>query len=68
MLPAVNTLAMHRQALAQGISIPPGVLFSADQRFRHALRLNGGHPQDRRVPEAVRWLGTWARQAQASVV
>jgi DNA-binding transcriptional MocR family regulator len=53
----VDTLALHREALAHGISIAPGALFSADQRFRSALRLNGGHPQDPRIEEAVRWLG-----------
>ncbi|MEY4766359.1 MAG: hypothetical protein RI907_3032 [Pseudomonadota bacterium] len=58
-----DTLALHREALAHGISIAPGVLFSADQRFRTALRLNGGHPHDGRVDEAVRWLGEVAGRA-----
>ena len=52
-----DTLALHREALAHGISIAPGALFSADQRFRSAMRLNGGHPQDPRIEAAVRWLG-----------
>ncbi len=59
----VDTLLLHRQALAHGISIAPGALFSADQRFRSAMRLNGGHPRDARLAQAVRWLGEWA-QAQ----
>jgi DNA-binding transcriptional MocR family regulator len=53
----VDTLALHRQALDQGISTAPGVLFSADRRFRHALRLNAGHPDDARVVNAIRTLG-----------
>lgn len=52
-----DTLALHRKALDHGISIAPGALFSADQRFRSALRLNGGHPHDQRIDDAVRWLG-----------
>lgn len=57
----VDTLVLHRQALAHGISIAPGVLFSADQRFRSAMRLNGGHPSDARLTQAVRWLGAQAQ-------
>jgi DNA-binding transcriptional MocR family regulator len=60
-LPAgVDTLVLHRQALAQGISTAPGALFSADQRFRSALRLNGGYPHDERVLAAVKVLGRLA--------
>lgn len=63
-LPAqVDTLRLHRAALSQGLSVAPGVLFSADMRFRHALRLNGGHPDDPRVPEAIRALGAMASYA-----
>lgn len=61
----VDTLALHHQALAHGISIAPGALFSADQRFRSAMRLNGGHPHDARIAQAVRWLGDQARAAMA---
>lgn len=63
-LPAqVDTLRLHRAALSQGLSVAPGELFSADMRFRHALRLNGGHPDDPRVPEAIRALGAMAAHA-----
>jgi len=64
----VDTLKLHRQALDHGISIAPGALFSADQRFRSAMRLNGGHPHDARIAQAVRWLGEWARTARAAKV
>jgi DNA-binding transcriptional MocR family regulator len=59
----VDTLALHRHALAHGISTAPGALFSADQRFRSALRLNGGHPHDARVLAAVKVLGRLAGKA-----
>lgn len=60
-LPAgVDALALHRQALARGISTAPGALFSADRRFTHHLRLNVGHPGDARMDEALRWLGAAA--------
>jgi DNA-binding transcriptional MocR family regulator len=61
--PAVDALALHRQAMEHGISTAPGVLFSADQRFVHHLRLNLGHPGDTRVDEALRRLGALAAAA-----
>lgn len=57
MPPSVDALELHRRAMAQGISTAPGVLFSADRRFVHHLRLNVGHPGDTRVDAALRDLG-----------
>ncbi|MEJ8813060.1 PLP-dependent aminotransferase family protein [Variovorax ureilyticus] len=54
---AVNALELHHRALAIGVSTAPGVLFSADRRFVHHLRLNVGHPDDPRIDAAVRSLG-----------
>lgn len=62
--PNTNALALHQQALAQRISTAPGLLFSADQRFQHHLRLNTGHPDDERIDVALRTLGELARACQ----
>ncbi len=64
--PAVDALKLHQQALALGISSAPGVLFSADRRFVHQLRLNVGHPGDERIDAAVRKLGELANAAAAA--
>lgn len=56
----VDALQLHQQAMARGISTAPGVLFSADRRFVHHLRLNVGHPGDERVDPALRTLGELA--------
>jgi DNA-binding transcriptional MocR family regulator len=61
--PAVHALTLHQQALSLGISTAPGVLFSADRRFAHHLRLNAGHPGDDRIDPALRRLGELACQA-----
>lgn len=58
--PAIDALALHHRAMAQGISTAPGVLFSADRRFTHHLRLNAGHPEDPRIDGAIRTLGELA--------
>ena len=55
-----DTLRLHRLALQHGISIAPGSIFSARDDFRHCIRLNYGHPDDRRVTRALRTLGTLA--------
>lgn len=57
-LPAgVDALAIHAQALRQGIGVAPGHLFSADRRYRHHLRINHGHPGDARFEPAIQALG-----------
>jgi DNA-binding transcriptional MocR family regulator len=55
-----DTLRLHRLALQHGISIAPGSIFSARDDFRHCIRLNYGHPDDRRVARALRTLGRLA--------
>ena len=59
--PSVDALQVHRLALAQDISVAPGHLFSADRRFRNFLRINHGHPDDRRTAQAIRTLGQIVR-------
>ncbi|EGK69958.1 Putative aminotransferase [Methyloversatilis universalis FAM5] len=52
-----DTLALHREALARGISIAPGPMFSAQREFRNFVRLNFGHPDTEARRAAVRELG-----------
>ncbi len=58
--PGSDALALHRRALAAGISIAPGPIFSARREFNHCLRLNCGHALDDRALAALRQLGEWA--------
>ncbi|MES1164044.1 MAG: PLP-dependent aminotransferase family protein, partial [Rhizobacter sp.] len=53
----VDALEVHRQALAQGISVAPGPIFSAQRGFTNCLRLNYGHPWDERTEQAIATLG-----------
>lgn len=57
----IDGLVLHRLALSQGISVAPGHLFSADRRFAHHLRLNFGHPENRRIEVALKTVGQIAR-------
>jgi len=56
--PGVDAIELHRAALERGISIAPGPIFSARQDYRHAIRLNYGHPWTARVDSALRTLGS----------
>jgi len=53
----IDTLALHQEALARGISIAPGPIFSAKREFLHYLRLNFGHPDSARQQDAMAILG-----------
>jgi DNA-binding transcriptional MocR family regulator len=53
----VDTLLLHQQALAGGISIAPGPIFSAKREFANYLRLNFGHPDSEQQQAAIATLG-----------
>lgn len=56
--PDMDALDVHRRAVDSGISVAPGHLFSADQRFRHHLRLNYGFYEGTELATALQQLGT----------
>ena len=58
---SVDALELHRLALAQGISIAPGPMFSAKRAFRNCIRLNYGHLWDERHEAALAALGVLAK-------
>ncbi|WP_250454145.1 PLP-dependent aminotransferase family protein [Caballeronia sp. ATUFL_M2_KS44] len=53
---AVDAMALHRLAIARGISIAPGPMFSVTHSFENCIRLNFGHPWDARMDHAIRAL------------
>lgn len=60
----INTLELYRQALALGISIAPGPMFSAQRSYMNCLRLNYGHPWNDRTDEALKVLGQLIHASQ----
>ena len=52
-----DALAVQRQAMAAGISIAPGPMFSATRAFAHCLRINYGHPLSEKAEAALKTLG-----------
>jgi len=58
-LPAkVDTLELHRAALANRITIAPGPIFSARQQYRNCLRLNCANPWTEKLELALVKLGS----------
>jgi DNA-binding transcriptional MocR family regulator len=55
--PGVNSLGLYQQALADGISIAPGPLFSAKRKFENFIRLSYGACWSDRIEQAVTRLG-----------
>ncbi|MET1083960.1 MAG: PLP-dependent aminotransferase family protein [Burkholderiales bacterium] len=63
---AVDALELHAQALANGIAIAPGPMFSATGRYRNCLRLSCGHPWSKELESALLRLGELATALAAS--
>ncbi|ACE84358.1 GntR family transcriptional regulator MpaR [Cellvibrio japonicus] len=53
----VDSLQLFSMALAQGISIAPGPIFSATRRYRHCIRLNYGYPWSDAMEGVMATLG-----------
>lgn len=58
----VDALTLHDRALEHGISIVPGPIFSAKQKYRHFVRLNCGYRWSDRMEQAVETLGRLVKQ------
>jgi DNA-binding transcriptional MocR family regulator len=54
--PGVDGLAVHAQALRRGISVAPGALFTAGDRYRGCIRLSAAFWSDR-IRDALRTVG-----------
>jgi DNA-binding transcriptional MocR family regulator len=59
---SVDALELHRTALANGISIAPGPIFSARQQYRNCLRLNGANAWSEPLEGALVKLGAMVQR------
>jgi DNA-binding transcriptional MocR family regulator len=57
-----DSIALFERLLERGISIAPGPMFSATQRYRNCLRVSVGHPWTERTEKALAEVGRLARQ------
>lgn len=56
--PDVCSMKVYDQALAAGITIAPGHIFSAKQKFENFIRLNCGNPWSPAIEKAISTLGS----------
>ncbi|PLZ00913.1 2-aminoadipate aminotransferase [Burkholderia sp. WAC0059] len=57
-LPArIDSMQLYRAALARGITIGPGYMFSTHNHFHHFIRLNYSYPWTAQTEAALRTLG-----------
>jgi len=61
--PTVNALKLYRVALTQNISILPGAVFSATNRFKNHIRINCGHTWSDMYDRALLTLGRLCEKA-----
>ncbi len=65
-LPAgADAMSIFHQALAKGISIAPGPIFSASQKYANFIRINCAQPWDERLEAAIIFLGKLAQTRPA---
>lgn len=57
-----DSIALFEKLLERGISIAPGPMFSASQRYRNCMRVSVGHVWTERTEKALREVGRLARQ------
>jgi DNA-binding transcriptional MocR family regulator len=55
--PGKSALELHARGLRQGISVAPGPIFSAKQRFSNCIRVSCGNPWSELIDRSVRTLG-----------
>jgi DNA-binding transcriptional MocR family regulator len=55
-----DSIALFERLLERGISIAPGPMFSASQRYRNCMRISLGHAWNERSEKALREVGRLA--------
>ena len=58
----VDAETLFDEAIAAGISIAPGHIFSPNNRYRNFMRLSFGHPWNEKLEDSLIWLGNTVRR------
>ncbi|HEY1270166.1 MAG TPA: PLP-dependent aminotransferase family protein [Candidatus Binatia bacterium] len=59
---SIDSLDLHRKALKERVSIAPGPIFSAKQKYKNFIRISCGEPWTDRIERAMETLGNLARK------
>jgi DNA-binding transcriptional MocR family regulator len=58
--PSIDSMQLYQAALARGITIGPGAMFSSRDTFRHFIRINYSYPWNAQTEAALKTLGELA--------
>ncbi|MBP0600135.1 PLP-dependent aminotransferase family protein [Herbaspirillum sp. LeCh32-8] len=53
----VDAMELYRRSLALGITVAPGRIFAATNRYSHFIRLNYSYPWSREIEQALKLVG-----------
>jgi DNA-binding transcriptional MocR family regulator len=59
---SVDSMRLYQAALARGITVGPGTMFSTRNDFRHFIRLNYSYPWTAQTEAALKTLGELVTQ------
>jgi DNA-binding transcriptional MocR family regulator len=62
----VSSSALFEEAIAHGISIAPGTIYSPKNRYENFIRLSFGHPWTPKIDESLEWLGNRVAELAAA--
>lgn len=60
-IPGLNAAELQQRLLTQGINIMPGNIFTAQDRYRHCIRISCGMPWNSHIDEALQTVGKAAK-------
>lgn len=60
---SIDSFKVFSEALKQGVSILPGLLFSNSNRFKNCIRINCGHPWRDKLEHGIATLGKIIKQS-----
>lgn len=60
--PAMDTMALFKRCASEGITLGPGQLFTATDRYRNCLRLSLSGPWNNQAQQALERIGEIARE------
>lgn len=63
--PQVDAMELYRRSLALGITVAPGRIFAATNRYRHFIRLNYSYPWSRETEQALKLVGKLVEELAA---
>ena len=62
-VPCTDSVDLFHRAIARNVSIVPGTIFAARNRYRSFLRLSFAHPWSERILDGLQIVGELAREA-----